>query len=235
VSWTSNRCGPTPRSWRADIKYPTDSGLLKAATCRNASRRRRLRNAGVKVSFIDRTSEARALQHSIGVWLRRRNDEATADVLVITGQVADSPRSGDRDDGSLALHGSPATRAGHARRSRSARRTHMPVIDQARARVQGDQRAGATRLVSLHEPDVRPIRKGRLGKPVEFGYKAQVVDNPDGLILDHSVHIGNPPTPNCCARRSHGSPPTTAPRHRWARPTAATGTRRSSPTSPLPA
>jgi IS5 family transposase len=51
---------------------------------------------------------------------------------------------------------------------------------------------GATRLVSLHEPDARPIRKGRLGKPVEFGYKAQVIDNPDGLILDHSVHIGNP-------------------------------------------
>ena len=68
----------------------------------------------------------------------------------------------------------------------------MRVIDQARARVQGDQPAGATRLVSLHEPDARPIRKGRLGKPVEFGYKAQVVDNPDGLILDHSVHIGNP-------------------------------------------
>jgi hypothetical protein len=46
--------------------------------------------------------------------------------------------------------------------------------------------------VSLHEPDARPIRKGRLGKPVEFGYKAQVVDNRDGLIIDHSVHIGNP-------------------------------------------
>ncbi len=40
----------------ADIKYPTDSGLLTAATCRIASRLRRLRSAGVKVSFIDRTS-----------------------------------------------------------------------------------------------------------------------------------------------------------------------------------
>jgi IS5 family transposase len=27
---------------------------------------------------------------------------------------------------------------------------------------------------------------------VEFGYKAQVIDNPDGLIVGHSVHIGNP-------------------------------------------
>jgi len=46
--------------------------------------------------------------------------------------------------------------------------------------------------VSLHEPDARPICKGRLGRPVEFGYKAQVLDNADGLVLDHSVHIGNP-------------------------------------------
>ena len=53
-------------------------------------------------------------------------------------------------------------------------------------------RTGATRLVSLHEPDARPIRKGRLGKPVEFGYKAQVVDTVHGLIVDHSLHIGNP-------------------------------------------
>jgi transposase, IS5 family len=51
----------------------------------------------------------------------------------------------------------------------------------------------ATRLVSLNDPDARPIRKGRLGKPVEFGYKAQILDNADGVILDHTVEIGNPP------------------------------------------
>jgi IS5 family transposase len=177
----------------ADIRYPTDSGLLTAATCRIASRLRRLRNAGVKISYTDRTSEARAHQHSIGVWLRRRSDEAKAEVLVITGQLADLAAAAVAE----------ATKALQykARRRRVRRmledlavlveRTER-VIDQARARVQGDQPAGATRLVSLHEPDARPIRKGRLGKPVEFGYKAQVVDNPDGLIIDHSVHIGNP-------------------------------------------
>ncbi len=34
--------------------------------------------------------------------------------------------------------------------------------------------------------------EGRLGKPVEFGYKAQVLDNPDGIVLDHQVWVGNP-------------------------------------------
>jgi IS5 family transposase len=66
------------------------------------------------------------------------------------------------------------------------------VIAQARCRVNGTQPDGATRLVSLHDPDARPISKGRLGKPVEFGFKAQVMDNTDGIIIDYSVHIGNP-------------------------------------------
>ncbi|TDO49598.1 IS5 family transposase, partial [Kribbella sp. VKM Ac-2571] len=66
------------------------------------------------------------------------------------------------------------------------------VVAQTRTRLGGQVPDSATRLVSLHDPDARPIRKGRLGKPVEFGYKAQVVDNADGVILDHNVEIGNP-------------------------------------------
>ena len=67
------------------------------------------------------------------------------------------------------------------------------IVRQTRQRLAGSVPEGATRLVSLHDPDARPIRKGRLGKPVEFGYKAQVVDNEDGIVLDHAVFIGNPP------------------------------------------
>ena len=48
------------------------------------------------------------------------------------------------------------------------------------------------RLVSK-DADARPIAKGRLGKPVEFGAKAQVCDNADGIVLDHDVQPGNPP------------------------------------------
>ena len=177
----------------ADIKYPTDSGLLTSATGRIATSLHRLAKVGVKVAYTDRTLEARAHQHSIGVWLRRRSDEAKAEVLVITGRLADLAEASVVE----------ATRAlpRRPRRWRARRmlddlavlidRTNQ-VIAQARARVEGGQPDGATRLVSLHEPDARPIRKGRLGKPVEFGYKAQAVDNADGIIIDHSVHIGNP-------------------------------------------
>ena len=67
------------------------------------------------------------------------------------------------------------------------------IVEQTRQRLAGSMPAGASRRVSLHDPDARPIAKGRLGKPVEFGYKAQVVDNADGIILDHDVQPGNPP------------------------------------------
>jgi transposase, IS5 family len=46
--------------------------------------------------------------------------------------------------------------------------------------------------VSLHDPDARPSPKGRLGKPVEFGHKAQLVEADDGVIVDHTVERGNP-------------------------------------------
>jgi IS5 family transposase len=70
-------------------------------------------------------------------------------------------------------------------------RTHR-LLDQAHTRLGGGIPDGASRLVSLHDPDARPIRKRRLGRPVEFGYKAQLLDNPDGIVLDHTVMVGNP-------------------------------------------
>lgn len=66
------------------------------------------------------------------------------------------------------------------------------IAAQTRQRLAGQVPAGATRRVSLHDGDARPIAKGRLGKPIEFGYKAQVVDNDDGIVLDHTVERGNP-------------------------------------------
>ena len=66
------------------------------------------------------------------------------------------------------------------------------IAAQTRQRLAGVTPDGAARRVSLHDQDARPIAKGRLGKPVEFGYKAQVVNNDDGIVLDHDLQQGNP-------------------------------------------
>lgn len=53
--------------------------------------------------------------------------------------------------------------------------------------------------MSLFDPDARPIRKGKLGKPNEFGYVSQLCEVTEntkpgarGLILPASTQIGNP-------------------------------------------
>jgi hypothetical protein len=38
-----------------------------------------------------------------------------------------------------------------------------------------------------------PDRTGPIGRPVEFGNKAQVVDNDDGVVLDHASNGATPP------------------------------------------
>src|SRR4029079_13017085 len=76
--------------------------------------------------------------------------------------------------------------------ARTAERTRR-VAAQTRQRLAGTTPDGTTRVVSLHDAEAHPIGKGLLGKPVEFGYKAQLVDNEDGVIVDHNVEAGNPP------------------------------------------
>ena len=190
----------------ADIRYPTDSSLLTRAVGRLTALAARVQATGAaaRTVVIDRGGEAQAHAHSIGAWLRRRSGEAKDEVLRITGEVAgladltatETERLVINARRWLAAH--PTTpKAGRLARMvddlETLTETTNRLVAQARTRVGGDMPAGATRLVSLHEPDARPIRKGRVGRPVEFGYKAQFVDNVDGIVLDHNVEIGNPP------------------------------------------
>jgi hypothetical protein len=55
------------------------------------------------------------------------------------------------------------------------------------------------RLVSMFDPDARPIRKGKLGKPNEFGYVTQICEVTEntrrgarGFILPAATSLGNP-------------------------------------------
>ncbi len=71
------------------------------------------------------------------------------------------------------------------------------VASQIKQRVAGEPISD--RIVSLTDPDARPIRKGKLGKPNEFGYVTQLAEVTEntkrgarGLILPASSALGNP-------------------------------------------
>jgi len=49
------------------------------------------------------------------------------------------------------------------------------------------------RLVSLCDPDARPIRKGKPQHPTQFGYTLLLGEDERGFIADHQLQQGNPP------------------------------------------
>jgi len=188
----------------ANVAHPSDAGLLAKGVVALTKLTGRLKELGFarRCRFRDRTRSIKRRSHSIGMWLRRRSDEAKEEVLAITSEMvtiaeaalADSVaviRNARRKMSATGGQSCGQAVAALADLERTAALL-AKVVAQTRLRVAGGMPDGATRVVSYHDPDARPIAKGRIGKPVEFGYKAQIVDNTDGLIVDHEVILGNP-------------------------------------------
>ena len=189
----------------ANVGYPTDSGLLAKGVARIVVIIAALHNAGLaaRTKARDRTGSVRRRAHDIAAWLRRRSDDAKAEVYAITAEMAAIADTSVGEARAVARNAGRTLRGlGKAAPGRSVALVAEldrlcglveRVAAQTRVRLAGEIPDGSSRVVSLHDPDARPIAKGRLGKPVEFGYKAQVVDNADGIVLDHHVVMGNPP------------------------------------------
>jgi transposase, IS5 family len=187
-----------------------------------AGRRIQAAGGAVRTRLRDRARSAGTKARAIGAKLRLRaaagRDEAQDAVRRITGELAGlaertateaeqllgnarrALRRADAKAAELAAAGARDPVAGR-RRGRLRRAVNdltgllaatRRIAAQTRQRLSGTIPDGATRRVSLHDPDARPIAKGRLGRPVEFGYKAQLVDNNDGVVVDHTVERGNP-------------------------------------------
>jgi IS5 family transposase len=183
----------------------------------------RAAGGAVRTRVRDRSRAAGKRAHAIASKLRSRaalgREEAKAAVLTSTGELAGLAQTAARDAERLLVNAQRAVRRAKAKAAElRARGEHDPaagrrrgrlvravndlaklldatrqIVAQTRQRVAGHTPDGATRRVSLHDGDARPIAKGRLGRPVEFGHKAQIVDNDDGIVLDHTVEQGNPP------------------------------------------
>jgi IS5 family transposase len=188
----------------ANVAHPSDAGLLAKGVVSLTKLTAKLKQLGFarRSRFRDRTRSVKRRSHAIGTWLRRRSDEAKDEVLAITAQMvaiaeaalADSVgvvRNARRKVNSTTGQACGQAVAALADLERTAALLAR-VVAQTQLRVSGGMPDGATRVVSYHDPDARPIAKGRIDKPVEFGYKAQIVDNADGLIVDHEVILGNP-------------------------------------------
>jgi IS5 family transposase len=190
----------------ADIKHPTDAGLASAGV-------RVLAREGRKLAALvgerrrrvrDRSRAMGRRLRAIGRTIRRRSGEAKAEVLKLTDETGELLRKSVKQARELAAVARRRARGRGARTKLRAAAALEQLADrcekvarQITKRVAGEPISD--RIVSLFDPQARPIRKGKLGKPNEFGYVTQLAEVTEntrrgarGLILPASTQVGNP-------------------------------------------
>lgn len=188
----------------AEMRYPTDANLLADGVRVITRAVRRLAKAGVDGvgTFRDVSRSVQRRLGAIGRGLKQEDGERkqatraemTAEILAITGGVV-------RRAGEIADHLAPAVAAASEGATAVVRRglaqlttwlvRTRRVIAQTEQVLSGNVHV-KNRLVSLFDPDARPIRRGKLKEPTEFGYKVSVADDERGFVTDYAVAEGNP-------------------------------------------
>jgi transposase, IS5 family len=199
-----------------DVRYPTDSGLAAdgVRTLAREGKRLAAKLGGTEAKVRDRSRAVGRRLRAIARTLRRRTGEAKAEVLALTGETGKLLLAAVKEARALAAEARGKARAlARSRKAQARRRAGRilasaerletlaerseKVLEQIRKRLAGEPIKD--RLVSLFDPDARPIRKGKLGKPTEFGYVEQLAEvTPNtkpgarGFILPPASAPGNP-------------------------------------------
>jgi transposase, IS5 family len=188
----------------ADIDYPTDADLLGHAVRKLGGLvgRIRARGAATGTLFRDRGRAAGRRLHQLSQVLRRPGvamdqiDQLTAQIARLARLARHSLRDAQAIAG--AVRRVLGRRPGDGRLRRLAIDLDATIggtgrlLAQTAQRLAG-QRTIADRMVSLADPDARPIRKGKPRSPTEFGYKLLVAEDDRGFVADHRLEQGNPP------------------------------------------
>src|SRR5215218_770216 len=190
----------------ADIRYPTDGVLAWQGARALARQGRKLagRLPGPTVRVVDRSRRIGKLMRAISKTLSRRTGQRVEEVLALNAKAGQAMARSVREARALAAQARAAARGRGAGAKRRAARQLDALADHCqRVATQIQQRSRGEkitdRLVSLSDPDARPIRKGKLGKPNEFGYVVQLAEvtantrrGARGYVLPAASAPGNP-------------------------------------------
>jgi len=190
----------------ADVKYPTDSDLAAHGVkvlAREAKKLAKLVQEQ-KRRVRDRSRSMGRTLRAVTRTIRRRSGEAKAEVLKLTAQTGELLERSIAETRRLVVIARRRARGRGAKTKLKAAAQLEELANRCeKVAVQIKQRVAGEpikdRLVSLSDPDARPIRKGKLGKPNEFGYVNQLCEVTEntrrgarGLILPPTTQVGNP-------------------------------------------
>ena len=190
----------------SDIRYPTDLGLAQDATRMLAAEARKASDlAGVGAPRVrDRSRSVAKKLRKLNRTLAARTGQGKPTALRLTGEAGELASRSLREARRLAARLRERARGRGARaKLRAAERLELvadraaKVCEQITRRVAGEKITD--RLVSMSDPDARPIRKGKLRQPTEFGTVMQIAElcentrrGARGLILPVATEIGSP-------------------------------------------
>jgi len=176
----------------SDIHYPTDAGLIADGVRVITRIVTKLKKSGHEAAkgFRDRTRSIKKKLFKVGNILRRKGrnkkeqiHKINAQMVSIAKDVATSARE-VRD------------KLGRELEPVAAKIDHYldligKVIEQTEEVLQGITSI-PNRVVSIFDPEARPIKKGKLNKPVEFGRKLCLTETEERIITAYELYNGNP-------------------------------------------
>lgn len=180
----------------SDIHHPTDATLLQDGVRVMNRLMKQVKKAASHATqgFEDRSGEIKTKILSIAKLLRRRTQQSWEDINAITDSVTkvteevctqvEAAAESIRDNGKLAA-------AALKSKLKEAAAMTRKLFHQAKQVVAGN-RMIPDRIVSFFDPDARPIKKGKLGKAAEFGYKVRIDETESGLVTGYELYKGNP-------------------------------------------
>lgn len=201
------RCDSTVAA--ADIRYPTDSGLCGDAVQRLAREARRVRTVVPSIigAVRDRSRAVGRRLQELGRSLGRRLGKSQQTVRRLTEECAELVRKSVQEARRLLARAkrrkpgpgfSPRVRRQVLARLTTTVGLAERIIEQIRRRFAGQ--TIPDRLVSLADPEARPVRRGKLAHPTEFGYVVQLTEltphtrrGARGLLLPPKLLPGSPP------------------------------------------
>src|SRR5690606_12196047 len=170
----------------SDVHHPTDATLLQDGVkviTRLVGKIRKVASEATR-NFEDKTSEVKQHILSIAKLLRRRTQQSWDELNAITEQVA--AMTEDVCQKATAVmnltkdKGKASVKAMKEKLGKAITLTQK-LVDQAKQVVSGN-RIIPDRIVSFFDPEARPIKKGKLSKSAEFGYKARIDETENGFV-----------------------------------------------------
>ena len=184
----------------SNIHYPTDAELLgdcvrvitrtvnriaDAADDATGKIRNRGRSIKKKILAIAKTS-------------KRRTREKFDEIREITGQIAEVAKHTVEDAKEVLAKAKQATDTKIKGKTQKLIDELSDVIQIADKVIEQTEEVNKgnfnlkDRIVSVFDPGARPIKKGKIKNPTEFGRKVLIAESEEGVITHYDVYEGNP-------------------------------------------